>query len=104
MSQQPQPLPVYIQHPPKSRSTALILELLPGLFGIYGIGWIYANKTGTGLALLIGGLVWDVIAIIIDVATGGFGCFCSLPVNIAAVAISSSSIHSYTKQHPELFA
>ncbi|MGC1375823.1 MAG: hypothetical protein WA821_06365 [Anaerolineales bacterium] len=103
MSQVPQSQPAYFQHPSKNRSTALLLEILPGLFGIYGIGWIYSNKVGPGVTLLVGGFVWDIIAIIIDIATGGFGCFCSLPVNIAAIVISSVMINNYTKQHPEIF-
>ena len=103
MSQLQQPSPVYSQRPPKTRSTALILELLPGLFGLYGIGWIYANKVGLGVGLLVGGLVWAVIAITIDIITGGFGLICSLPVNIAAVTISSIMVNNYTKQHPEMF-
>jgi hypothetical protein len=103
MAQYQQPSSVIYQQPSKSRSTALLLEILPGLFGVYGIGWIYGNKMGPGLALLIGGLIWDVIAIVIDVATAGFGFICSLPVNIAAVVISSLMIHNYTKNHPEIF-
>ena len=103
MSQFPQPPQVYYQHPPKSRSTALILELLPGLFGFYGIGWIYANKTGLGVGLLIGGLVWAAIAVTINAATAGIGLICTLPINIAAVVISSVMIHNYTKEHPEMF-
>ena len=103
MTQMQQPSPVYPQRPPKAKSTALILELLPGLFGLYGIGWIYANKVGLGVGLLIGGLVWAVIAITIDILTGGLGLLCSLPVNIAAVTISSISINNYTKKHPAIF-
>jgi len=88
---------------PKDRSIALILEILPGLFGLLGFGWIYSGNTNTGIMWLIGVLVWDVFAIIIDVITGGFGCFCTLPVNIILVAVSASSLNTYTKQHPELF-
>jgi hypothetical protein len=94
----------FFRRPPKDKSIALILEILPGLFGIYGIGWIYGNNTNTGLLLLIGGLIWLVIAILINVFTGGFGCFCTIPINIAIVALSSIQLNTYTKQHPELFS
>jgi hypothetical protein len=103
MQQIPQPSPVYFQRPPKSRSTALLLEILPGLFGVYGIGWIYANKVGPGVALLIGGLVWDGIAIIVGALTGTISAICTLPVNIIAVVTSSIMISNYTKNHPEIF-
>ncbi len=88
---------------PKDRSIALILEILPGLFGFLGFGWIYSGNTGTGIAWLIGVFVWDVIAVIIDIVTAGFGFCVSIPVNIILVAVSASSLNSYTKQHPELF-
>jgi TM2 domain-containing membrane protein YozV len=94
----------FFRRPLKDRNTTLILEILPGLFGIYGIGWMYANRMNTGVMLLVGGLIWLVIAVIINIATGGFACFCTIPVNIAAVALSATQLNSYTKQHPELFA
>jgi hypothetical protein len=51
----------YPPRPLKDRSIAIILEILPGLFGILGIGWIYSGKTGTGLAWLIGYLIWSIM-------------------------------------------
>lgn len=100
--------PPQAQYPPayrplKDRSVAYILEILPGIFGILGIGWMYAGNTGVGIAWLVGTLVWDVIAIIIDIASVGFGCFCSVPVNIVLIVLSSVSLSNYIKQHPELF-
>jgi len=102
MAQIPQPSP-YFQRPPKSRSTALLLEILLGLFAIYGIGWIYSNKVGAGLGLLIGGLFWDLIAIVVGVLTGSIALICTIPVNIAIVVVSSIMLNNYTKQHPEIF-
>ena len=40
-----------------NKGTALVLEILPAFFGIYGIGWLYAGKVATGLILLLTGLV-----------------------------------------------
>ena len=93
----------YAQRPPKDKSIAFILEILPGLFGFLGFGWIYSGNTTTGLLILFGYLAWIVVAVIIDIATGGLACFCTLPVNIAAIAISTVMLNNYTKQHPELF-
>jgi hypothetical protein len=93
----------YVFRPPKDRSVALILEILPGLFGFLGFGWIYSGNTHTGIMWLIGVFIWDILAVIIDIATGGFGCFCTLPINVILIAISASSLNTYTKQHPELF-
>ncbi len=89
--------------PLKDRSVAYILEILPGLFGIMGIGWLYSGNTGAGIAWLVGVLMWDFFAIIIDIVTVGFGCFCSVPVNIILIAVSTILLSSYVKGHPELF-
>ncbi len=94
---------VQTTRPAKDRSIALILEILPGLFGFLGFGWIYSGNTNTGIGWLVGFFVWDVIAIVIIAATAGFGCFVTVPVSLAIVALSASSLNTYTKQHPELF-
>ncbi len=95
--------PVYVPRPLKDRSIALVLEILPAFFGIFGIGWIYAGNVVVGILLLIGVLCWDVFAILINILSGGFGCLCTLPVNIVLIAGSAVFLHSYTKSHPELF-
>lgn len=93
----------YVARPPKDRSIALILEILPGLFGLLGFGWIYSDNVNTGIMWLIGVLVWDIAAVFISVLTAGFGCICTVPINLMLVAISASSLNAYTKEHPELF-
>ena len=87
----------------KSRGTALILEILPGLFGLLGFGWIYSGNTSTGIIWLIGYLVWIIIGVTISVLTVGFGVLCVAPISIAAIVISAVSLNNYTKTHPELF-
>jgi hypothetical protein len=97
------PPPAYIARSAKDKSLALILEILPGLFGILGIGWIYAGNTTAGLIWLIAFLFWDVIAVTIAVFTVGIGILCTFPINILCIVISVVSLNNYTKQHPELF-
>ena len=108
MANQIQPPPQYPSyfppyHPHKDKGTALILEILPGLFGLYGFGRIYSGDTQTGVIWLVCGIVWSLIAVIIDIGTGGFACFCTLPVNIACVIITATTLNSYINQHPEIF-
>jgi TM2 domain-containing membrane protein YozV len=40
--------------PLKSSGAAVALELVPGIFGIFGIGNIYAGRVGAGIALMVG--------------------------------------------------
>ena len=98
-----QPSQVYPQRPPKDKSIALILEILPGLFGFLGFGWIYSGNTVSGVIWLISFLVWTVIATIISLVTAGIGIICWLPISIALIAISAISLNNYTRAHPELF-
>lgn len=87
----------------KDRSLAIILELVPALFGIFGIGWMYAGNVAAGIIWLIGMIIWEVVAVLIVTLTGGFGCFCTAPVSLLLLAISVTSLSSYARNHPELF-
>lgn len=88
---------------PPNKGTALVLEVLPALLGIFGIGWIYGGRTNTGFMLLIGGLVfiWGGYAAIIigstvlTTLTLGLGVFsycliCGIPLVQVTVAIVST--------------
>ena len=38
---------------PRSVGAAIALEIVPGLFGVFGIGNIYAGSIGVGIALMV---------------------------------------------------
>jgi TM2 domain-containing membrane protein YozV len=101
--QQPYYPPYYLPRPLKDRNVALVLELLPGLLGVLGIGWIYSGKTSTGIAWLIGYLVWVGIVIAAAFLSGFTACFCTVPINLVCVGISASMLNNYTKSQPQLF-
>ncbi|MEV0154243.1 hypothetical protein AB0H57_10950 [Micromonospora sp. NPDC050686] len=61
----PQQWPVHLTPPAvivpqKSAGAAVALELLLGLLGIFGVGNLYAGRTGMGMALMLSfwGLFW----------------------------------------------
>jgi len=95
--------PVAYGRPLKDRSIAQILEILPGLFGFLGFGWIYAGETNTGIMFLVGYLVAAVVFVILDAASGGICCFFTLPLQILIIAMSVSRLNQHIKAHPELF-
>ncbi|HEY9077949.1 MAG TPA: hypothetical protein VIO61_15550 [Anaerolineaceae bacterium] len=97
------PPPVYTTRPLKDKGMALVLEILPGLFGFLGIGWIYAGNATPGILLLVGFLCWNVIAGILDGVTVGIFLCLHVPINIAALVLSPVMLNNYTKKHPELF-
>ncbi len=87
----------------KDRTLALVAEILPGIFGFLGIGWIYSGNTTAGILTLIGFLGWNFIALILDALTVGLFLCLHLPANLIAVAVSSFLLYNYTKKHTELF-
>jgi hypothetical protein len=87
----------------KDRSLAIVLEVVPGLFGLLGIGWIYSGFTGAGLAWLVGLLLWNMIALGIGIFTAGIGCLCTLPVNLVVLIASVIALNSQIQNHSEQF-
>lgn len=98
----PQPPVTYVR-PLKDRSMAQILEILPGLFGFLGFGWIYAGDVNTGIMFLVGYLVAAVAFVIFDIISGGICCFFTVPLQILIIAVSVSRLNQHIKAHPELF-
>lgn len=68
---------------------AVVVEAIAGFFGLFGIGWLMSGITTTGLFLLIGGIIWDVVGFFFSIFTAGFGLFCVGAVNIVVLIISS---------------
>lgn len=77
--------------PSNTNSGALLAEIFLSLFGVYGIGWIIAGETTTGIVLLICSfvLIWP-LALMIAVFTLGFGIvFCDLPLAIGFIVLNA---------------
>jgi len=85
----------------KDRTACVLLEVLPGLVGFLGIGWIYAGELPMGVAILVGGLAfnlfWGILLLL-----GGIG-LCIAPFWIVAVAVSTIMVHKHTVKHPDRF-
>lgn len=96
-------VPYYVTTQGKDRSTAMILEILPGMFGFLGIGWIYSGVTSKGVLILIGFLIWEIFAGFFTALTGGIAVICWLPVNIVCIFFSATYLNKYAKAHLEIF-
>lgn len=82
---------------------ALILEILPGLFGFLGFGWIYVGETQRGVITLIGYIAFAIASVIAISLTAGIGCFICVPLLWGAIAYSASQLNTYTKARPDQF-
>lgn len=106
----PPPAPSYIPAPPpppaagrapygaaapKDKTIALLIELLPGLFGFLGIGWLYAGSVGTGIALLLGFIAWNFFAIILDAITFGLFACLHIPANLVIIGVSAYMLNNF---------
>ena len=72
----------------KDPGTGLLLEILPGLFGFLGIGWLWAGETGIGIALLLGYWVFLFSEGLFIVFSFGLLLFCCAPLNLAVLLAS----------------
>lgn len=97
--------PVETGSPRRSQRLARLLEILPALVGIFGIGWIYAGNRSTGLLFLVGMLVWDAFSIAAAIFTGGLALYVTLPISaLMIIIISVISLNSYLKRNPNVFS
>src|SRR6185369_16796786 len=76
--QSPPPVVYIVQQ--RSPSTPVIVEVIGGLFGFYGIGWLVGGYAFTGVMLLVGSLVLAGLWAIVTIATVGVGLFCIIPI------------------------
>jgi len=90
-------------HAPKQRSTAMLLEIIGGVFGLLGLGWIYADRAGVGTPLLIVGLLANLTFCGIGALTAGISLIVTVPLQIIGILISALTLNSYTKQRSDLF-
>lgn len=93
-----QPPPSYGQ-PTKDRTVAFILDFL-----LLGLGWLYAGNTSAGIIILASWLILGLGGgIIVNIITGGLGCLCTVPLSIAAYALSLTQLSQYMNARPHLF-
>lgn len=79
----------------KSKSTAMILEIVGGLFGFLGIGWLYACQTQTGLLIMFGNIIAQIV---IALFTLFVGVLCTLPI---AIGLSAYMLNEHIKKSPD---
>lgn len=95
--------PIIVQAGLKNRGTALVLEIVPALFGFFGIGWIYAGEAGNGLILMFGMFIWTAIQTALAIVTGTSSLCITIPITVLVLIISAASLSSFAEKHTERF-
>jgi hypothetical protein len=83
-----------------SNSGATVVEVLLTIFlGIYGIGWLMAGETTTGIILLICSflLYWPIM-ILGTIFTLGIGLACLVPLAIGAIILNAILLSNTIKR------
>jgi hypothetical protein len=89
--------PVYFQAQQQSSTGPVIAEVILGLFGIFGVGWLIGGKTTVGAVLLGLSVLWWIVSIVAVVLTFGVGALCIYPIDIAFIAGSAVALHNSLK-------
>ncbi len=80
-------------------STPVVVELLLNIFlGIYGVGWLMAGETTTGVILLICSFMDWFIWGLLFVFTLGLGFICWGPLLIAAIIVNAVLLNKTLKR------
>ncbi len=70
--------------------SALIVEVILSLFGLFGIGWLIAGETVTGVVLLVCSiLIYWPLMIMGTIVTFGIGLICLGPLAISAIILNT---------------
>lgn len=75
-------------------SGPVVFEVLLGIFGIYGVGWLAAGKTQIGLILLVLSAAWWVTAGFLAIHSLFISCFGSIPLTVIFAVISATMLHN----------
>ncbi len=78
----------------------MAVEIIAGLFGFWGIGWLMRGYTSTGVLLLVGGFVFAALMLAITIFTAGVGLLCWGPLNIAVIVASGITLSNRLKSGP----
>jgi hypothetical protein len=79
-------------------TTALWLETIFGLFGLLGVGHVYAGRIVLGIALMIGWWIYLAIAVAVVTISVGVAACLFAPVSLAVPIISGIQARTYIQQ------
>lgn len=87
-----------------SDTIAMVIEIVFGVFGILGMGWIYVGNYIVGIGLFVGWLVVLFVGMLIPTlfttVTAGLGAFsycCLPPLSIMGAIISGLRLRDYVR-------
>ncbi|HLA41979.1 MAG TPA: hypothetical protein VJZ27_01005 [Aggregatilineales bacterium] len=58
------------------------MSFLFSLFGLFGVGHLFAGAPSKGIAYFIAGIIWDFLAGVLIIGSGSLLVFCLLPLHL----------------------
>ena len=80
-----------------SDTIAMIIEIVFGLFGILGMGWLYAGRVPVAIGAFIGFVILVFIEIAIITVTAGLAACLIFPLNLAITIVSGLRARDYVR-------
>jgi len=77
---------------------AIIIEIIFGLVGALGMGWLYVSSFGMAVLIFIGYLIFCIFETYLIVSAWGLAGFCLAPLNILAIAFSSYKLRDWIRE------
>jgi len=86
-----------IQDEENTSLIAIIIEIIFGMGGALGMGWLYVGNFGRAALFFIGYIVFCIVEAVLGFVTLGMAAFCFAPLNILAIAFSSIKLREYVR-------
>jgi hypothetical protein len=88
-----------VERPQGNQQLSIILELVIGILGFLGIGWLIRGDQKTGLILIVSSVVWTCIAYGLAAGTSGVSAICTIPLTMTAAITSTILLsNAYKKE------
>lgn len=76
---------------------AMLVEIVFGLFGMLGLGWLYAGNLAVGIAAFVGFYILVMVELVLVTGTLGLAACLIVPVNLVAVIFSGFKVRDYVR-------
>ena len=80
-----------------SDTIAMIIEIVFGLFGILGMGWLYAGNLAMAIGAFIGFVILVFIELAIITVTAGLAVCLIAPLNLVITIVSGLRARDYVR-------
>lgn len=80
-----------------SDTIAMLVEIIFGVFGFLGLGWLYARNIPMAIAVFIGFAIFMIFESFVAMITFGLSLCLSLPLHFVLVIISGVRVRDYVR-------